>query len=347
MTQATFVNPRLIAFCQSTIKEQKMKIEKNMAEVLEYNQSHFPTLIENNGEIQTLEDSVSWLSNNRAYFEKELLATGAILFRGFPVVDAESYEAFFSAFEYQNFTYKESLSNAVRINFTEFVFTANEAPKDVEIYLHNEMAQTPIYPNRISLFCESPAEAGGATAVCRSDLIYNELKSAHPELTEKLEKVGVKYSSRMPAEDRPESGQGRSWRSTLSVEDLEGAEAKLKELGYSWQWAENGDLKVQTGALVAVKTLEDGRKSFFNQLIAAYQGWAGVKENPSVALCFGDDSEIPVEFFKSAVAISDSLSFDVEWQAGDVVVVDNTLAMHGRRPFTGDKRRKVLVILGK
>ncbi len=314
---------------------------------LEYNQDHFPTIISNDGSLTSLEQCTAWISDNRTLLKKELNATGAILFRGFPVNSAESYDTFFSAFGYENFTYKESLSNAVRINHTEFVFTANEAPKDVEIYLHNEMAQTPVYPSIISLFCENAAEQGGATVLCRSDLAYERLMKTDPELTTKLESVGIKYTTQMPAEDAPESGQGRSWKGTLGVNNTEEAEEKLRNLGYSWKWNADDSLQAQTGVLPAIKTLEGGRKVFFNQIVAAYMGWKGLKENPSLGLCFGDDSAMTKEFLNSICDAAKDLSFDLEWQDGDVAIVDNHLAMHGRMPYSGDRKRKVLVVLGK
>ena len=176
---------RLTTFHQFTIKGLIMGVLNKITETLEFEVSNFPTIIENDGSVTTLAEAKAWIEEHREHLEAELLCTGAILFRGFPVVDAESYDAFFASFGYENFTYKESLSNAVRINFTDLVFTANEGPKEVAINLHNEMAQTPIYPNRISLFCESPAEQGGATVLCRSDMFYNELIKAEPELTNK------------------------------------------------------------------------------------------------------------------------------------------------------------------
>ncbi|WP_206380207.1 TauD/TfdA family dioxygenase [Vibrio kanaloae] len=324
-----------------------MSMLNKMSPAFEFKVSNFPTVIENDGSVKTLAEAKLWVEENREHLEAELKCTGALLFRGFPVIDAESYDAFFASFGYDNFTYKESLSNAVRINFTEFVFTANEGPKELPIHLHNEMAQTPIYPNRISLFCESPAEQGGATILCRSDMIYNELIQIEPELTNKLEEVGVKYTTTMPGGDCAESAQGRSWLSTLSVDNEQQAEVKLKELGYSWVWKENGDLLAQTAALPGIKTISDGRKVFFNQIIAAFEGWEGVKDNPSKALCFGDDTDIPKSFLEVISKISADLTFDLEWQGGDVVIVDNNLAMHGRRPFSGDKKRKVMVVLGK
>ena len=75
-------------------------------------------------------------------------------------------------------------------------------------------------------------------------------------------------------------------------------------------------------------------------------GWSGVKENPSSALCFGDDSEFSNHFLDTMVAIAEELTFDIDWQDGDVAIVDNNLAQHGRRPYDGERKRKVLVVLG-
>lgn len=324
-----------------------MAYTSNMVADLKYSESEFPTVILNDGSLQTLAEAQEWIKDNLTTLKKELGSTGAILFRGFPVSDAATYDGFFSAFDYANFTYKESLSNAVRVNHTEYVFTANEAPKDVEIYLHNEMAQTPIYPGIISLFCESAADKGGATVICRSDSIYQQLIELEPELTNKLEKEGIKYTTLMPEQDAPETGQGRSWKGTLNVNTVADAEAKLLSLGYSWEWKSDGSLLAQTAALPAIKTLESGRKVFFNQIIAAYMGWKGVKENPGSALCFGDNSEISKHFLNTVVKISQKLSYDIQWQDGDVAVVENNLAMHGRLPYSGDRKRKVLVVLGR
>ena len=293
---------------------------------LEFSQEHFPTLIINDGSIQTLGQAQSWIKDNQAILKKELSCTGALLLRGFPVTDAVSYDAFFSAFGYNNFTYKESLSNAVRINYTDLVFSANEAPKNVEIYLHNEMAQTPIYPNIISLFCEASADTGGATSICRSDKVYEQLALSEPELTYKLAAVGIKYTNRIPSGDNPDSAQGRGWQSTLSVETKDQAEQKLRSLGYQWQWHTDGSVTVQTKALPAIKLVDNDRRVFFNQIIAAYQGWQGVKEDPSVGLCFGDDSPIPKHFLDSICAIAADTAYDIDWQDGDVAVVDNHLA---------------------
>ena len=305
----------------------------------------FPTLIVKPGEIETLVHCERWLCENITELGAQLAKNGALLFRGFPVDSAETFDRFSAVFGYPNFTYKESLSNAVRVNFSERVFTANEAPKDVEIYLHHEMAQTPISPSKLFFYCQSAAEQGGATPICRSDQLYQAIKSWNPALASEFEQKGLKYKNRMPAEDNPESGQGRSWRSTLSVDNKEQAETRLQKLGYSWRWMSDDSLEAETPVLPAVRKLPGAAEVFYNQLVAAYMGWQGVREDPSIAVTFGDGSRISADDLDEIVRLSKAYTYDLCWQDGDIALLDNNLCMHGRRPYSGQRRRQVLVVL--
>ena len=44
-------------------------------------------------------------------------------------------------------------------------------------------------------------------------------------------------------------------------------------------------------------------------------------------------------------ALAPKFTYDLMWQDGDVALVDNTLTMHGRRPYAGERKRRVLVAL--
>lgn len=307
--------------------------------------SVFPAVITNQQGLSSVKQCEDWIKQNKLELEKTLQQSGAILFRGFPLDSAETFDQFSNAFGYPNFTYKESLSNAVRINFTERVFTANEAPKDVEIYLHHEMAQTPISPSKLFFFCKSSADEGGATPLCRSDMLFEVLHKQAPELAADFENKGLKYTTQMPAKDDHASGQGRSWKSTLSVESKQQAENKLHELGYSWSWMDDDSLRATTPCLPAVVKLSNNKKVFYNQLIAAYMGWKGVKENPASAITFGDGTHISASALELVASLAAEFTFDLPWQDGDVALVDNYMAMHGRKPYSGERKRQVLVAL--
>jgi hypothetical protein len=298
----------------------------------------FPLVYALRTEGASMEDTKNWIASERSRLIDEAALSGAVLFRGFPVKDADDFDAFIRAFGMSSFTYQESLSNAVRVNRTELVFTANEAPPDVSIFLHHEMAQTPLFPSMLFFCCEHAPVKDGETPLCRSDILLKQMEEKVPDFVADCERLGVKYSNTMPAVDDPEHGQGRSWRSTLGVEDAKAAEARLTKLGYSYEWLADDALRATTPKLPAVRTLVDGRKVFFNQLIAAFRGWADALKDPSKVISFGDGSPIPVESMQVAIDLADDLSFDLPWQTGDVALIDNFLVMHGRRPFEGQRR---------
>jgi alpha-ketoglutarate-dependent taurine dioxygenase len=303
----------------------------------------FPLFLECKTSDASLERAVAWAREQRDELQAQASEYGALLFRGFPLQSAEDFDAFVAAFDLPNFAYDKSLSNAVRVNWTERVFSANEAPANVTIYLHHEMAQTPIFPAQLFFFCQIAAEAGGQTPICRSDRLFDRLAERCPQFASDCELKGLQYTNVMPSANDAQSGMGRSWQSTLSAATREEAEARLAELGYSWQWLEDGCLQATTPVLPAVRELPSGRKAFFNQLIAAFQGWKDVRNDPSKAIRFGDGSALDQTATKIAGELAEELTFDVPWRAGDVVFMDNCVAMHGRRTFSGT--RKVLASL--
>ncbi len=306
-----------------------------------HHEAPFPAIVAAGGQT----DLAAWLADNRVQVDETLARSGAILFRGFDVPDHDAFDAAVQGYGAENFPYAESLSNAVRINLTPRVFTANEAPPETAIFLHHEMAQTPIYPSKLFFQCVIAAEEGGATPICRSDILLEQMAAEQPELVAKYQQLGVRYTNVMPSENDAGSGQGRSWKSTLGVETVEAAEARLAELGYEWVWQDDGSLRATSPRLDAIRTLPDGRRVFFNQLIAAWRGWKDKRNTPGKSVTFGDGTPIGEADMEAAVRLSDALIFDIPWQAGDVALVDNFLVMHGRRPFKG--KRRVLASLIK
>jgi hypothetical protein len=287
--------------------------------------------------------ATDWIREHRDELLAKAEQHGAILFRGLPLNTPEDCDAFVAAFGLTNFPYIESLSNAVRVNYTERIFSANEAPPEVTIYFHHEMAQTPIYPAKLFFFCQQAAEEGGETPLCRSDLLFERLAERCPQFAKDCVEKGLRYSNVMPAENDPNSGMGRSWKSTLRAKTRDEAEARLREISYDWQWLPDGCLRATTPVLPAVRDLGDGRKSFFNQLIAAFQGWKDERNDPSKAIRFGDGSPLDKGAVNTATELAYEMAFDMPWQRGDAVIVDNFVTMHGRRTFRG--KRKVLASL--
>jgi len=312
-----------------------------LSDQLEYNGQPFPLALAVS--TTSLEEACDWAHDNATDIGAKAFKHGAVLVRGLPLVSPEDFDAVVTAFGFPIFSYEESLSNAYRINYTPRVFSANEAPPEVTIFLHHEMAQTPIYPSKLFFFCQTAPDEGGATPICRSDILWERLTDQLPDFAEECHTKGLKYSLTMAGEADQKSGMGRSWQSTFSVESREAAEVRMAGLGYTWEWLEDGDLRATTPILPAVRDLGDGRCSFFNQLIAAFKGWKDIRNDPSKAITFGDGTSLDSAYVEKASALADEVTFDIHWQDGDLALVDNFTAMHGRRTFKGI--RKVLASL--
>jgi hypothetical protein len=277
-----------------------------------------------------------WVEKERDGLALQLSEHGALLLRGLPLESAADFDAFVTALGGPVFSYRESLSNAVRKDLTPRVFTANEAPPSATIHLHHEMAQTPRYPRELRFFCERPAETGGATSLCRSDWLCDLLERECPSLLADCERKGLRYTTRMPDASDAESGQGRSWRSTFSAQSRADAERALAGLGYTGRWLDDGSLLATSPALPAVRRLATGGRAFFNQLIAAWTGWHSGRATPPVTL--GDGTPLERPLVELAIELAESIARDAEWQRGDVALVDNLRVMHGRRHFSGARR---------
>ena len=304
-------------------------------------ETEFPLIVKLEG--FQLNDFFDFIEINGSTIEELTLGHGVVLLRGLPLTTPDDFDSAIQRFYWENFTYEDSLSNAVRVVHTPRVFSANEAPPATTIFLHHEMAQTPLYPSKLFFFCQKAAEHGGSTPICRSDHLWELIQKELPEFSVNCRERGLKYTNIMPAQADLKSGMGRTWQSTLSVDSPKEAEVRLNELGYTWEWLKGNELKVTTPVLPAIRKLHDGRYSFFNQLIAAFKGWKDARNDPSKSITFGDGSIINPNDITKISDLADTITFDLQWEDGDLAIIDNFLCMHGRRSFTGT--RKVLASL--
>ena len=92
----------------------------------------FPLLLQAHDTALATDSLLQAVSESRDALLQYTHQHGALLLRGFRLHSDADFDALIQALALPNFTYAESLSNAVRRNRSERVFTANEAPADVD-----------------------------------------------------------------------------------------------------------------------------------------------------------------------------------------------------------------------
>lgn len=276
---------------------------------------------------------------------------GAVLFSGFEIKSGEEWASVLYKTGIKEMNYvggaavrKLIVGNDQRMENMQ-ILTTNESPPSQQIPFHHELAQTPNPPDYICFYCLENDAEGGSTPLIRSDFVYDYLAAKDPAFIAKVEELGVKYIRVAPEEDDASSALGRSWKSMFHVQTKEQAEAEMAKQGSTWEWLENGDCRVISQKLPAVRVSSNGNKVFYNQVIAAYTGWNDKRNVSKNAVVFGDGSALPDDTIMDLAEFMQKNGCAYRWTPGKFVIVDNSVTYHSRQPFNGVRR--VLAAIGK
>jgi hypothetical protein len=195
-------------------------------------------------------------------------------------------------------------------------------------------------PSRIAFFCDTPSAAGGETSILSSAALVHAVRERQPAFCERLKAEGLVYLRTLSEQDDPSSAQGRGWRSTYAPDgSRESAEAAMRATGVaSWEWLADGGLRTKTAVLPAFGRFA-GQELFHNALAAVYLGWTDVRNAGPECVRFGETGDaLPRAEVEAVAAAMAGLAVNIPWQRGDVMLLDNRLAMHARRPFAPPRR---------
>ncbi|XP_010665891.1 clavaminate synthase-like protein At3g21360 [Beta vulgaris subsp. vulgaris] len=326
--------------------KQKTKMAESFTEIhspeqKQYTNSiHFPLILTPTLNSSSLIDAIK---SHKTWLQSQLHSAGAILFRGFPLSTATDFNDVVEAFGFDELPYVGGA--APRSNVVGRVFTANESPPHQKIPFHHEMAQVPEFPSKLFFFCEIEPKNGGETPIVLSHIIYERMRTKHPEFVQQLEEHGLMYVRVLGEGDNPASPIGRGWKSTFLTDDKSVAEQRAAKLGMKLEWLEDG-VKTIMGPIPGIKFDESRqRKVWFNSMVAAYTGWEDERNDPVKAVTFGDGRPLPADIVYDCLNILEEESVAIPWKKGDVLLLDNWAVLHSRRSF--DPPRRVLASLCK
>jgi hypothetical protein len=314
-------------YTNSKILEQKLT-----------NNKPFPFVLENDNKFESAEQTLNWVKNNKDSLKQLLLEHDAILFRNFPITNAEIFKQMLDDAEFPRMGYVGGAAPRNQIT-TGRVLTANESPSSESIPFHHEMAQTPNPPKHIFFYCHIAAEKGGATPIVQSNLLYKSFVEIDPEYAKMVEEQGVRYVRVMPFETDTKSAIGRSWRETFQCETKEEAEKVMTELGTEWEWLENDNLKTITAVLPAVRFDEaTQQKVFFNSIIAVYTGWNDSRNVGEKCVMIGNGEYFDPTIMEKLVKAAQKDAVAFKWHEKDVLWINNDTVLHSRQPYEGARK---------
>lgn len=275
-----------------------------------------------------------------------LLIHGAILLRGWPVRSCDQFAELVERLSGRSglLQYRGGASPRRSLSAGEQpVYNSTEYPPDMELSLHNELSYSSAWPDRIYFLCmTAPAEGGGTTLGDSRDI----LAGMPPAVRARFEAKGLLYIRNLPSG----AGSGYSWQDAFGTSDREEVERHCAAIGAEHEWL-GGDLlrltEVRPATAVHPAT---GEEIWFNQadgfhpsalhpaIHAELLAECGTEDLFRLNVRYGDGTPIAPTDLAAVRQVIRRETRAHAWRPGDVLMLDNLLAAHGRRPFSGERR---------
>jgi len=284
-----------------------------------------------------------WLVRHRAAVSAQLLTHKALLFRGFENrggIGGIADTLFATRLSY---TYRST----PRTDVGELIYTATEYPKQLWIPQHNENAFQRSWPMKLLFHCMQPATTGGRTPLAETARVTLAIDA---QVQEEFDRKQVKYvRNYRPGVDLP-------WQDVFGTTTKEGVEQFCRAHRIAFEWVNNGCLRTSQVCQAFAVHPVIGQRLWFNQahlfhvsaldpaaraMMLSLFGEDGLPRNSY----FGDGSAIPADVLEHIRTAFDRNKILFQWQANDILLVDNMQMSHGREPYDGPRR--VLVCMSE
>lgn len=283
-------------------------------------------------------DLVELAARHNDALDEKLLEHGALLFRGFGVRTIEQFDRAIGVLSKNraDYMYRSTPRTAVG----KSIYTATEYPAEREIPLHNENAYQSSWPLRVAFCCITPPASGGETPIADMRRVSATIGQA---LLESFETRRVRYTRHYhPHFDLP-------WQEVFQTNDRADVESYCKSNAISYEWIGPSTLRTAHTCQGTAHHPVTNERVFFNQAHLFHRSSLGAEMAELMTEAFGteqlprhatygDGSEISEQDLEVVGDAFRSAAVSFPWQAGDVMILDNMQAAHGRRPFDGDRK---------
>lgn len=334
----------------TTLLETQNKTLQAM-KIRSINDQNLPIVIEPTDPKMSLSELLRSLREQRPLYKDLLLKSGGLLFRNFPVLSEQHFSEVIKGLglgEYLDYIGGDSPRNKI----TEGIYTSTEAPPSIKIPLHNELSFVKNYPKHIYFYCHVAPKEKGETILGDARKIYQEID---PNVKARFIEKGLKYVSCYYYKSKWMSRLNRShktWIDVFETENKKEVERKCYEGEFNFKWNQNDWIQISQTRPATLTHPETDEKVWFNQMHLydfnpRLLGWAYYcavklfyirKHMRLHEVYYADGSIIPREHIYHIHDVLDANTIYFPWQKGDVLVLDNILAMHGRATFKGKRK---------
>lgn len=300
---------------------------------------------------------VDWLSERKQAVSELLDRHGGVLLRGFTAINsAERFEKALDVLAPELMDYIGG--TAPRSTVRGRILTSTDLPQNYTLALHQEMAYTANPPDNIAFFCEVAPTEGGETTVADARIVTRQID---PEVRARFERRGVGVRRTLPTEASVNKKPGipKAWTDVFDTKDPKVVERIALEKGWKVDWLPDSSLQLWQELLPGFKTHpRTGVRVWFNQV--HYHApectllWAlrdgrqdqvaeikrAMLDHPEMLdyVFHRDGSRVAAEDAEHIWDVLVQSEIPMRWQACDLLLLDNVLAMHGRRAFRGNRR---------
>ena len=285
---------------------------------------------------------VTWAASNQDAIATWLLQHGGLLFREFNITEITQFEQFIQTLSGTLLDY--SYRSTPRSQVSGKIYTSTEYPANQSIPLHNEMAYSLSWPMKIWFCCLKSAQQGGETPLVDSRKILQRIDS---KIKDKFMEKKVMYIRNYS------DNLDLSWENVFQTKNRLEVENYCRSAGIEFEWKDGGKhLRTRQVCQAVATHPKTGEIVWFNQAHLFHVSslnpevrqtlLSTVKEEdlPRNAY-YGDGSPIEDSVLDEIREIYHQEAVIFPWQEGDVLMLDNMLTAHGRKPFIGS--RKVVV----
>jgi alpha-ketoglutarate-dependent taurine dioxygenase len=242
---------------------------------------------------------------------------GALLFRGFDFDGERDFRAFTEVFGRDFISYPALTRGQVsEDNTTQTVDDTTQA-----IPLHSELSYlpAPLCPEMCWFLCVRPPAVNGQTLLCDGLFVHPFLAE---EVRKSLEERRLKYVMEFSVQTCLNYFQADSLSRFYEVIERHSLQHVFR--------VEDDMVYMDRVSPVFTRSKFGAEKVLANNIVNNGRG-------ASVPV-FEDGSIIPDYIYDELQSVTDRLTVEVDWQPNDLLIVDNTRVMHGRREIEDELR---------